>query len=104
MRLCNLETVMQLRQQYRDAVRAFDEVARLPRCFFPLGTSSGYGSSIAKLRGADVLPLLGKNAARIAVDLLDMGIDMQGDISEHLTPYILAIKDEKTADSGGKQA
>ncbi|GCE80336.1 hypothetical protein [Komagataeibacter oboediens] len=94
MKLRGLDRALQIREQYRKAVKAFNEAAEFPQCLFPLGTHFSSGPDIAQLQGVEVLPLLGKQAARIAVELVDMGIDMQGEIGEHLGPYIMAVRDE----------
>ena len=95
MRLDDLKKVQVLRDMFKCAMKAFEEAAEFPHCRFPLWTHFSSGGVIAALRGSDVLPILGRHAAEIVVELTDLGIDMTADISPHLSPYIIAIRHPK---------
>ncbi|MGS0648849.1 hypothetical protein ACU81Q_14625 [Komagataeibacter melomenusus] len=105
MRLYDLEKAQVIRARYRNAVKAFEESIEFPQYLFPIGPHSGNGPIIAKLRGADLTPLLGRQAAEVAVELIDLGIDMDADLSEHLVPYVMAARDAavETARGGSKE-
>ncbi|BCZ75942.1 hypothetical protein CFR73_12880 [Novacetimonas maltaceti] len=112
MRLKDLEKVQALRDILNCTMQAFDEVAQSPHNRFPLKSPYGSRGVIAELSGSDVLPILGRKAAGLVVELTDLGVDMSEATSPHLTPYLMAIRHPKpetktetaSADSGEAQS
>ncbi|AQU87389.1 hypothetical protein B0W47_07780 [Komagataeibacter nataicola] len=105
MRLCDLELAEKMRERYRKAVKAFEEAAEYPNGFFTIGSHFHHAPDIAKLSGAELTPLLGRQAAEIAIELIGLGINMDNEVSEHLVPYVMAARDAavEAAKGGSKE-